>query len=260
MKDDELDMLLSTVEADSQAAPVSDEMLRRYGAGEALNEAQQVQVEAYLASSEAARDRLASLQGHANPDPLHDWAVQALEQEAQRERFRRRRFGPVLGAVGGLVAAAAAVLLVLGLPGPADGPAFPTYGLEGPRGAVRAQRNEDAKAEIFIPDSVLELVVRPEAAIDVDHRFAVYVQTGDRWVRRDGVGEVTSGGSGAHLFEARAQDLFGDDFGERRLAVVVSRQQQLPSELPSGTDRKALGPHAWFERTVAYGPAPPPVP
>jgi hypothetical protein len=240
-----------------------DATLRAWREGR-LGEDEARAVEAALAASPEARERLAALAG-----------VEAQAPPAELRRRTLRRFGPAEATGGGrwwrpVVALAASLVVAVGLlqlfgagePDPLPGDlAFDVAvrGLTDTRGAVTDTGAEPATA---YPETPLRFAVTPRGAAVADLDFAIYREApgGERLVRvadsdpESGLTTIRVD-RGAATLTAPASDLTGplngSAPGRHTLFVVVARRGDLPpEELEVGGDEPAALLHDGGRRLV----------
>jgi hypothetical protein len=244
-----------------------DARLRAWREGR-LGEDEARAVEAALAASPEARDRLAALAG-----------VEAQAPPAELRRRTLRRFGPAEAAGGGrwwrpVVALAASLVVAVGLlqlfgagePNPLPGDLAFDVAVRGladtrtdTRGAVTDTGAEPATA---YPETPLRFAVTPRGAAVADLDFAIYREApgGERLVRaadsdpESGLATIRVD-RGAATLTAPASDLTGplngSAPGRHTLFVVVARRGDLPpEELEVGGDEPAALLHDGGRRLV----------
>ncbi len=231
MTDDELDALLRAIPDDEPTAePIDDGKLL------ALDEA----TEAMLARNREARDLLAELRR-----PVSE-ATLAQGEAAFRGSRRRRQLARVTMGAGSLAAAALLAVMVW----PAGGaPALDGhYTLEGPTGGVATERGEGPASEVFVPDSRLRLVARPDGPA-APSTIRVFAARGGRLVEATSP-EIVSGPRGGARVEIRAGALF-DEPGDWTLHVLVTPPGER-SAVGSIDELEGVEALARFERRVRF--------
>jgi hypothetical protein len=134
--------------------------------------------------------------------------------------FRRRALW-----VGGWLAAAAALVLVVTRSGGPGGP-LPEYQVE-PGGQVRQTRSEDAPADpVFSRGSRLELVFRPRTPVSGPVEASIFVERGDELRPWDAAVEVSPAGA------VRIHGVLGRDLelepGDWTVWAAIGRRGTLP--------------------------------
>ena len=150
----------------------------------------------------------------------------ALLERAERSLAQPRSWfgGARAGVAAGLLAAAAAIVLVFALPeGASERP--PEYALAGPFGAVQETRGETVAqgTPVFLSTSRIRLGLAPaEDLVGAPPAVAVFVSEPGGALRAAPPASLTAGIGGAWRFETEAGPLFGDETGLRHLHVVVA--------------------------------------
>lgn len=179
------------------------------------------QVERHLASCRDCRDLFAEM---AEPVPATERA-RAIET-VRRASGRGRRVRAASWA-GGLIAAAAAALLVVSLR-EREAP-LPEYAMQGPYGGQQRIRAGDLPASAtFEADGRLELVLVPATPVSGEApRLWVYVGSPGATPRRADVSAARSE-DGAFRLEARVREVLGSTPGEYALHAIVNRADSAP--------------------------------
>jgi hypothetical protein len=201
---------------------------QRASADPALQQA----LEAYRPFDQAARERIAQqiahdLFGENAAEPSATLQKQVVDLASHRQRRRRR--ATRLSWIALPLAAAAALVLWLALPG--RGPAtLPDYTLE-PTGGIQALRGTQQATEVvrLKPDSRLTLTLRPTTGVEGPVEARAFIVVGQK--RRPVDFETKVAPSGAMQLSGTAEDLFGEQRGEHVLEVLVARPDALQDAL-----------------------------
>jgi hypothetical protein len=250
-----LDRALGALGALSPADHVDDGLLSAFDRG-SLDRAATARIEAHLAGCESCRALLAARA--AGPSPaLLARAEQALL--AARPATADRWSAPRLAGLGGLVAVAAAALLVVAWPGGGAGP-LPAYEVSAPLGGVKAERGEETASNLFVADSRVRLDLRPSAPLEgPPPAVAVFVARPGGAQRPAPAETLVRGSGGMVRFEADAGALFGTAEGAWSLFVVLGADTGALADL---ADRRELrradlerldgDELRWYERQIEY--------
>ncbi|MEQ9499603.1 MAG: zf-HC2 domain-containing protein [Deltaproteobacteria bacterium] len=206
MNDEHLDALLAQgPEPRPQGAHVDDGVLVAFRDGR-LGDDETAHVEAHLAGCRECRELLEELAVDVEPE---------MFDRARAAARRNRRSGRAL-VVG--LALAAATLAAFFLP--RNGP-LPPYAVEGPMGGLTTVRGTSTGGEVFVPDSRVKILLRPERPTRPP-RLTVFVVDLDGTAVRAPEGVVTAGEQGGFRVEFTASDLFNGTFGVRTVRLVLS--------------------------------------
>ncbi len=236
--------LLRTL-ADIDEAPIgdmpSDDQLRRYRAG-ALSLSEEEDVERALASSSAARMRLAALGGMAMATPssaVRERVLAALPAPRVVPRQTPRR--------AWWQAAAAAAAVVLGV-GYCSLPTTPlpealeyvveAHGLASSRGSVMAKGDTVVEATL---ETVVRLTMTAADAGAPGVAYALYRRVAGSLERVAAHPELrVEKGPGGATFEAPAELLIGSKPGTYEIFAVAARRGDLPGRLELEPDQDPL--------------------
>lgn len=229
MDANELERLLSELtflEDGSGTAPPADTVLHAYREGRLDSVAAQ-RVERALATSAAARTRLATLADIRPATPPQQVRRQVLQAVSPREAYfsRRRWWWPAVAAM------AAALLVAVGLifVAPPSLPVEMDYEVVA-RGLAQ-ERSLEPQSEVAyaLPDTRVVLVATPRGAAVAGFEVGLYRRTGNRILRiEEGEALQTEAHRGAVTFSGKARDLVGTQPGTYDLYVVVAQRGDLP--------------------------------
>lgn len=250
ISDPELDALLRHLPHSAEPAPdacLDDATLMAYRSG-ALEEARARVLEKHMVACQACRDLLAAY-GEPVPERLRAWADERLPKKGSAARRR-----PLAAAISVVAMAAAAGLALLVIP---QGEKLADYRIEGPKGGVARERGTEGESGIFVPDSRVKVILRPESAslASASQVLAFASGAGGRLsaARPDA---ISAHEGGVFRFEARAGDLCGESFGQCRVHFVllpkgVSRTTDLAG-LDLAAAKQGLPNGAWYTVELNY--------
>lgn len=235
---------------------VDDGRLVAWRAGH-LAEAETAQVDGHLARCADCRDLAAALADpvpataldrarRAGPKPRR-WPGALLDRARGADRSARR--WPLVVTTAASLAAAAALVLWLVPREPAPG-----WRLEGPLGGLAAARGDGPTTSVFVPDSQVRLILRPEGAPSPGE-VALFGEGPDGRLRRV-FATLTAGPGGALRVEASGRALFGDTAGRRRGWIAIADPATLSAlhgEAPDVASSR-LPTGAWHAFEVEYAP------
>jgi hypothetical protein len=229
--DEEVEALLKEIPPQSASGPcIDDGLLLAHREGR--SGAQSETVERHLSTCSSCRALLAELD-QVSP-PMETWALATL---------RRRRRWPAIGAITALAAGVLLGLILL----PRD--ELPGYELRGPLGGVRTTRGAEGESKLFVPGSIFSFVLRPERRVEEQVSLLVFVDAPEGLTLHRSLDAA----SGGFRFEARAQELFGERYGVRKVhAAIVRGRTEGPLEGTEEQIRRRLRSHRWMSMEIEY--------
>ena len=224
----------------------SDEELIAYRSGE-LSGVDVARLEALLAHSSAARQRLIVLAGIERDEPPAELRARVLARAPGGYRWRR---WAAVAAVAAVILVAVGLLRHLGSAGlpPTVSYEIVTYALTDERGA-----EDGASADLVaFPDTTMRLEVTPQNQALQDVDFALYRLDHGVARRIDGSDVSLEVSRGVAVFTARCGDLVGEGAGDFDLLVVIARPGDLPKTVRYRPDSDTVQRLAAGSRRLVY--------
>jgi len=247
--EDPIDELISAGAPDADPAerePLDVGLLQAWRAG-TLDAAQADAIATRLADDPEARATLAAL---AEPVP----ADLSARMRAELPAHPRRRVAPWTGAL----AAAAAVLFGVWLTRPDHGP-LPSYELAGPFGGIAATRGAEAKGTYFLPQSQIEVVVRPRRTLSgMPPKARAFVSMPGAALRSLPAASLSRAASGAYTVTGAGRALLGDAPGTFTISVALAREASALDALEGRVITEATRSVRILSATLTYRLTPAP--
>ncbi|MFN3201937.1 MAG: hypothetical protein ACE366_26260 [Bradymonadia bacterium] len=279
--DDALDQLIRQALAESKPVADANEQADDHDLDDGawaqwalgtLSDAARDQVEGRLAADAEAR-ALAQAQREPVSEDLAQWAleqwvdVQSGASSNQAGPSAPAEPAPTTSDTDGKVvslwgwrawplAAAAAVAITVGsvlwsTSGVVPGPQYTAGPL---MGSARTMRSEEPGTGVFLPDSRLQVDLKPPAERETFPQVVVYAGPESGPFNRIDDAKIVQGFGGALRLKARAGDLFADHFGPSLLAVSLGPWSQPPATLDGLDDADR---RQWLRFPVDYRKTPP---